>query len=158
NERDRALRWPLDVQVAGPLQPLKAHLEARGWAAQPQADWIATLGLLDDDINPAEQPVLPATLDTEAETLLLRRDVGPERTQVLRLWRAPVALTEGIPLWVGSVQTLHYTRPFDIFGLWLPRAADHAAWDELRDAVTELDARSGPHPQSGLPVLRIRTP
>ena len=157
NERDRALRWPLDVQVAGPLQPLKAHLEARGWAAQPQADWIATLGLLDDDINPAEQPVLPATLDTEAETLLLRRDVGPERTQVLRLWRAPVALTEGIPLWVGSVQTLHYTRPFDIFGLWLPRADDHAAWDELRDAVTELDARSGPHPQSGLPVLRIRT-
>ena len=157
NERDLALRWPLDVQVAGPLQPLQAHLEARGWTAQPQADWIATLGLMDDDVEPPDQPVLPATLDTEAETLLLRRQVAPERAQVLRLWRAPVALDDGTPLWVGSVQTLHYTRPFNLFGLWQPRADGHAAWEDLREALRELDARAEPHPQSDLPVLRIRT-
>ena len=157
NERDLALRWPLDVQVAGPLQTLQAHLEARGWTAQPQADWIATLGLLDDDIQPPDQPVLPATLDTEAETLLLRRQVSQERAQVLRLWRAPVALDDGTPLWVGSVQTLHHTRPFNLFALWQPRADGHAAWEDLRDAVRELDARTEPHPQSGLPVLRLRT-
>ncbi|MGO1720930.1 MAG: VTT domain-containing protein [Luteimonas sp.] len=157
NERDLALRWPLDVQVAGPLQTLQAHLEARGWTAQPQADWIATLGLLDDDIEPPDQPVLPATLDTEAETLLLRRQVSPERAQVLRLWRAPVALDDGTPLWVGSVQTLHHTRPFNLFALWQPRADGHAAWEDLREAVRELDARAEPHPQSGLPVLRLRT-
>jgi len=76
---------------------------------------------------------------------------------VLRLWRAPVALVDGTPLWVGSVQMLHYTRPFGLFGLWQPRADDHAAWDELREAVQELDPIAEPHPQSGLPVLRIRT-
>lgn len=156
NERDHELRWPLDVQIAGPLQPLQRELEYRGWVAQPQADWIATLGLLDDDLEPAEQPVLPATLDTEAEALLLRRDAGPDRTQVLRLWRAPTALTDGTPLWVGTVQTLHYTRPFNLFGLWQPRADEHGAWDQLHAAVEELDTRVEPHPQSQLPVLRIR--
>ncbi|MFS2294770.1 MAG: hypothetical protein FWJ90_19085, partial [Actinomadura sp.] len=56
------------------------------------------------------------------------------------------------------VQTLHYTRPFDLFGLWQPRADGHSAWDDLRDAVDAgLDARVEPHPQSGLPVMRIRT-
>ncbi|MGO1893568.1 MAG: VTT domain-containing protein [Luteimonas sp.] len=158
NERDLALRWPLDVQVAGPLQTLQAHLEARGWTAQPQADWIATLGLLDDDIEPPDQPVLPATLDTEAETLLLRRQVSPERAQVLRLWRAPVALDDGTPLWVGSVQTLHHTRPFNLFALWQPRADGHAAWEDLREAVQGLEARAEPHPRSKLPVLRIQIP
>lgn len=157
NERDHALRWPLDVQVAGPLEPLQAHLAAHGWEVQEQADWVATLGLLDDDIAPQEQPVLPATLDTEAETLLLRRQVTPEHAQVLRLWRAPVALAEGTPLWVGSVQTLQFTRHFDLFGLWQPRPDGHGAWDDLREAVEGLDARIDPHPQSGLPVLRLRT-
>lgn len=156
NERDRALRWPLDVQVAGPLQPLREHLEERGWQAQPQADWVATLGLLDDDVAPEAQPVLPATLDTEAETLLLRRQVAPGQIRVLRLWRAPVALAEDTPLWVGSMQTLHHTRPFDLFGLWQPRPDGHAAWNDLRDAVQELEVEEEPHPQSGLPVLRIR--
>jgi membrane protein DedA with SNARE-associated domain/membrane-associated phospholipid phosphatase len=73
NERDAGRRWPLDLQVAGPLAPLRAALLARGWHEQPQADWVATLGLLDDDLAPAAQPVLPATLDAEAEIMLLRR-------------------------------------------------------------------------------------
>lgn len=158
NERDDELRWPLDVQVAGSLAPLQRQLEAHGWEEQPQADWIATLGLLDDDIEPADQPVLPATLDTEAETLLLRRQPEPGRAQVLRLWRAPAALADGTPLWVGSVQTLRLTRPFDLFALWQPRPDDHAAWDDLRAATEGMDARVEAHPQSGLPVLRIRTP
>lgn len=156
NERDHELRWPLDVQVAGPLQPLQAQLEARGWVAQPQADWIVTLGLLDDDLAPAEQPVLPATLDTEAEALLLRRQSAPDRTQVLRLWPAPTALTDGTPLWVGTVQTLHYARPFNLFGLWQPRADDRGAWEQLRGAMDGMQTRVEPHPQSGLPVLRVR--
>ncbi|WP_407352600.1 VTT domain-containing protein [Luteimonas sp. R10] len=156
NERDSEQRWPLDVQVAGPLPPLQAHLETRGWHAQAQADWTAALGLLDDDAAPAQQVVLPATLDTEAETLLLRRRVSPGRIQVLRLWRAPAVLSGGLPLWVGSVQTLQYTRPLGVFGLWQPQADAREAWLRLRADVDGLDARVGLHPHSGLPVLRVR--
>src|SRR5690625_3599544 len=157
NERDHALRWPLDVQVAGPLEPLQEHLAGFGWEPQPQADWEATLGLLDDDLDPPAQPVLPATLDTEAETLLLRRQVTPAHAQVRRRGRVPVPLADGTRLWVGPVQTLHFTRHFDLFGLWQPRPDGHAAWDDLREAVEGLDARIEPHPRSGLPVMRLRT-
>lgn len=157
NERDRDLRWPLDVQVAGPLAPLQQQLEARGWKVQPQADWPTTLELLDDDATREQYPVLPATLDTWAETLLMRREVDADHLQVLRLWVAPATLRDGTPLWVGSVQTLAYTRPFNLFALWLPRPDGHAAWRELRDALDGLDVRQDVHPASGLPVLRLRT-
>src|SRR5690606_39751073 len=54
-ERDASRRWSLELQVAGPLEPLQAQLRGRGWQVQPQADWTATLGLLDDDVPAARQ-------------------------------------------------------------------------------------------------------
>ncbi|MDQ3495824.1 MAG: LssY C-terminal domain-containing protein, partial [Pseudomonadota bacterium] len=156
-ERDPSLRWPLDVQVAGPLAPLQSSLQAQGWQSQAQAGWRATVGLLDDDTPPARQPVLPATLDASAETLLLRRRLDDERIQVLRLWRAPAQFADGTPLWIGSTQTLVYTRPFDAFGLWQPQADSRAAYLALRSALAGFEAEEGVHPASGLPVLRVRT-
>jgi membrane protein DedA with SNARE-associated domain/membrane-associated phospholipid phosphatase len=157
NERDPSLRWPLDVQVAGPLAPLQARLEAQGWRAQPQAGWRATIGLLDDDTPAPRQPVLPATLDAAAETLLLRRPLAEDRLQVLRLWRAPRQSREGTPLWIGTTQTLAYTRPFDLFGLWQPQADTRDAYAALRTALAGFDTREDVHPESGAPVLRLRT-
>ncbi len=161
NERSADLRWPLDVQVAGPLLPLQAHLEQQGWALQPQADWVTTLGLLDDDTPPHEQPVLPATLDTEAEGLLMRQALPDGRERVLRLWPAPARLAEGQPLWVGTVQTLVFTRPlWGLLSLWQPQDDAQAAWQALHDALQGLqgwDMAQAPHPHSGMPVLRVRT-
>jgi membrane-associated phospholipid phosphatase len=158
NERDANLRWPLDVQVAGPLAPLQARLQARGWRVQPQADWIATLGLLDEDRDAALQPVLPATLDAEAESLLLRRPGShPGEILVLRLWHAPAALDDGTPLWLGSTQTLRYTRPFDAFGLWQPQADTGGAHAALRDALDGFALREALHPAAAVAVLRIRS-
>jgi membrane protein DedA with SNARE-associated domain/membrane-associated phospholipid phosphatase len=156
NERDAGLRWPLDVQVAGPLAPLRAALQARGWQVQAQADWIATLGLLDDDRVPAVQPVLPATLDAEAEVLLLRRP-GPAvgDLQVLRLWRAPAQLADGAPLWLGTSQAMHYTRPFDMLALWQPRADAGAAHAAVRDALQGLRVREAA--RDGIEVIRVDT-
>ena len=142
NERDATLRWVLDVQVAGPLRPLQVRLQAQGWRAQPQADWVATLGLLQEDRDPREQPVLPATLETEPETLLLRRDgPGRDRAQVLRLWRAPAQLRDGPPLWIGTLQTMRYARPFDAFGLWRPEGHDDRALADLAGAAAGLPLR-----------------
>jgi membrane protein DedA with SNARE-associated domain len=156
-ERDPSRRWPLDVQVAGSLAPLQARLHAQGWRTQPEAGWHATLGLLDADTPPARQPVLPATLDASAETLLLRRRLDDDRIHVLRLWRAPAQFTDGTPLWIGSTQTLAYTRPFAAFGLWQPEADNRAAYLALRTALAGFEAEEGVHPASGLPVLRLRT-
>lgn len=156
NERGDNQRWPLDLQIAGSLDPLRERLEAAGWSVQPQADWPAALSLLDDDTPPEQQPVLPATLGTEAETLLLRRVLSEEEIEVLRLWRAPARLHDGTPLWVGTVQTMTYTRPFGVLGLWQPQADQHAAWKRLSDTLNVTDARLGKHPQSGLAVLRWR--
>jgi membrane protein DedA with SNARE-associated domain/membrane-associated phospholipid phosphatase len=146
DEREADRRWPLDLQVAGPLPRLQEWLRARGWRVQPQADWVATLGLLDDDRKPAAQPVLPATLDAEAEVLLLRHAGRvPGEVQVLRLWAAPVRLDDGSPLWLGSAQTLHYTRPFGAFGLWQPRDDAGAAHATLQQALRGLPLREGAH-------------
>ena len=160
NERDAARRWPYDLQFAGDLAPLQARLQSRGWRVQPQASWTQTLGLLDDDRPASRQPVLPATLDGHPEALLLlRRGGSDEEVQALRLWPAPARLADGPALWLGTTQTLRYSRPFGVFGVWLPVADDHAAHDALRDALDGYTLRESrhPHPHAPTPVLRVRT-
>ncbi|MDQ2702707.1 MAG: VTT domain-containing protein [Pseudomonadota bacterium] len=154
NERDAGRRWPLDIQVAGSLQPLRDALQARGWREQPQADWIGILGLLDDDLPAARQPVLPATLDAEAEVLLLRRPTSsPDQVMVLRLWPAPARLDDGSPLWLGTAQVMQHTRPFDLIALWQP-AADHgAAHAAVRGALQALPNQRAM--RDGVEVIRI---
>jgi membrane protein DedA with SNARE-associated domain/membrane-associated phospholipid phosphatase len=156
NERDVSLRWQLDMQVAGPLQPLQARLEARGWRVQPEAGWVETLGLLNEDRTPQDQPVLPATLDTAPETLLLRRPgAHPGEAYVLRLWRAPVQLQGGTALWIGSTQTLRYTQPFGLFVLWQPDTDGSAAFATVRRDLAGLRMREEAHAPGGGPVLLV---
>ena len=158
NEADVRRRWPLDVQVAGPLGPLRDSLVAQGWRVQPQADWVETIGLLDDDTPLQAQPVLPATLDAQAEALLLLHD--GERAGELhafRLWAAPVALQDGSPLWIGSTQTLRAKRLLGVATLWLPEPDTGHAHAQVRAAVAAFDSREAAHPRSGTPVLRLRT-
>src|SRR3546814_3602718 len=108
---------------------------------------MATLQLLDDDVPRERQPVLPATLDTEAETLLLRRPGDePGQIKLVRLWRAPVQLSDGGPLWVGTTQILHYAEPFGLFGLWVPGPATGMAQDDVRAAVAGGRKRPAPPP------------
>jgi len=138
------------------LPPLTARLEAHGWEVQPQADWVAALGLLNDDTPASEQPVLPATLDTDAETLLMRRASEDGHLQVLRLWRAPVLLDDARPLWIGTVQTLVYTEPlWGLFNLWRP-LPDNGVWRAVRDDLDGFEMEAAVHPQSGGWVLRVR--
>ncbi|MGH8032554.1 MAG: VTT domain-containing protein [Luteimonas sp.] len=159
DERDASRRWPLDVQLAGPIEPLLRRLQAAGWGVQAQAGWVATLQLLDGDVIPERQPVLPATLDGEAETLLLRRPGATSReTKALRLWRAPLQLRDGTPLWIGSTQVLRYAEPFGLFALWLPEADSGVAHADVVKALHGMDAVESAHPATGTPVLRIRVP
>jgi hypothetical protein len=159
NEFDDEQRWPLDVQVAGPLAPLRAQLQATGWRVQEQAGWEKALNLLDSDAPERQLPVLPATLDTRAESLLMLRDgPGPDEMLALRLWAAPVRLQPGeVPLWIGSVQTLQHQRAFEVVGMWRPLREAGSSLEALVKATEPLEHRVALHPQSQVPVLRIRT-
>ena len=159
NEFDDEQRWPLDVQVAGPLQALRLPLQSEGWRAQEPAGWQEALNLLDNDVPDVQQPVLPATLDTHAESLLMLRDgEQPGELLALRLWAAPVQLQPGkVPLWLGSAQTLQHQRAFDTIGMWRPLREADSSLDALIANMGTLQHRVAPHPGSELPVLRIRT-
>ncbi|GAA5081976.1 bifunctional DedA family/phosphatase PAP2 family protein [Lysobacter panacisoli] len=158
NERDERRRWPLDLQVAGPIDPLRERLEAKGWRVQPQADWVATVGLLDDDLDAELQPVLPATLDAQSESLLmLHKGAKPGEQYALRLWRAPVLLDDGTPLWLGTTQTLRLNKPLDAVALWLPVSDDGTAHARVREALSDLPSQQERHPHGQSPVLRVRT-
>lgn len=157
NEPDAARGWPLDVQVAGPLAPVQARLEAFGWRVQSQADWPRTLRLLQDDMATARQPVLPATLGGHAEALLMRR-IGAHAGElyVLRLWPAPARMSDGTPLWIGSSQAMRFEQPLEAFGLWQPVVEEQAeAHDAVAAALGGMQAVTSPHPDTGLPVLRV---
>ncbi len=157
-ETNARQRWPLGVQVAGPLAPLQQHLELRGWRVQPQADWQDAVSLLDDDMPGREQAVLPATLDAHAEALLmLRPGRGPDERFALRLWPAPMQLDDGTPLWIGTAQTLRLSRPLDAVALWLPVPEDLAARTAVLIALDGFDPMESPHPRDpGVPVMRLR--
>ncbi len=158
NQRDSAPRWPLDVQVAGPLEPLRAVLQAQGWQAQVEADWTDAISLLDDDTPSAGHPVLPSTLDGNAESLLmLRRGAQPGERLALRLWPAQAKLHDGTPLWIGTTQTLRHTRPFGVVSLWQPRPDAGASRSALRSALAGLQFREEVNPASGQAVLLVRT-
>jgi len=161
NEFDNEQRWPLDVQVAGPLAPLQARLQAEGWRVQPQAGWKQALQLLDDDTAPQSQPVLPATLDTRAESLLmLRPGANADEMYALRLWPAPATLQSQsgeVPLWIGSAQVLRHREAFDLVDLWLPLSEADAALAAATKAVSGMQSRIATREDSSHPVLRVRT-
>ncbi|SBV36765.1 Phosphoesterase PA-phosphatase related [uncultured Stenotrophomonas sp.] len=159
NEFDDDLRWPLDVQVAGPLAPLQRQLERHGWRLQAQAGWQEALAMLDTDAAPGQVPVLPATLDTHVESLLmLRPGTRADEMYALRLWPAPAQLQPGqVPLWLGSAQTLHYKRHFRLFGLWLPLPGTEPALAALRQALDGMETREQVLPESGVPLLMIHS-
>ncbi|WP_024867667.1 bifunctional DedA family/phosphatase PAP2 family protein [Pseudoxanthomonas suwonensis] len=159
NEFADELRWPLDVQVAGPLPPLQARLEAAGWRVQPQARWEQAISLLDTDAEPDEVPVLPATLEARTEALLMvRDDPDPAVRHVLRLWPSAVRLQPGdVPLWVGTAQTLDFRRDLGLIVTWRPQQGIDPALELVQAPLQELPHAVAPHPESQLPVLRVRT-
>jgi membrane protein DedA with SNARE-associated domain len=159
NEFDDSQRWPLDLQVAGPLPPLQRQLEAAGWRAQPQAGWQQALQLLDYKAQAEQVPVLPATLDTQVESLLmLRPGPRPGELYALRLWPAPARLQPGnAPLWLGSAQSLRYERHFNLIGLWRPLRGTDPALNAVTEALHALPTRKDMHRPSRVPVLLVRT-
>src|SRR3546814_9055154 len=73
----------------------------------------------------------------------------PGQIKLVRLWRAPVQLSDGGPLWVGTTQILHYAEPFGLFGLWVPGPDTGVAQDDVRAAMAGFAMEQAPHPHTG---------
>ncbi len=158
NTRGDRIRWPLGVQVAGPLVPLQTALEVKGWRVKPQARWFDTLSLLESDLPPDRRPILPAALEGRPESLLMIHEgERPDERLVLRLWPAPARLDDGTPLWVGTVQGMRHRRALDILWLWLPVDDDGAAFDRLRADLQDQPGLEEATRADGIRVLRLDT-
>ncbi len=144
-----------DVEIAGQLQPLQQRLLADGWHVQPEADWIAVLGLLDDDTSLAERPVLPVALDVHPEALLLRRTGDhADQIDVLRLWPAPARIQDGTPLWVGRFETMQARKQLRLLMLWKPLPSQAGLPADVRVTFSTF-----PHQDAGGRLhVRTKTP
>ena len=158
NTRGDRIRWPLGLQVAGPLVPLQTALEVKGWRVKPQARWLDTLSLLESDLPPDRRPILPAALEGRPESLLMVHEGSrPYERLVLRLWPAPARLDDGTPLWVGTVQGMRHRRVLDILWLWLPVNDDGVAFDRLRTDLQDEPGLEEAIRDDGIRVLRLDT-
>ncbi len=158
NARGDRIRWPLGVQVAGPLVPLQTALEVRGWRVKPQAGWVDTLSVLDGDNVPEQHPILPAALEGRPESLLMVHEGDrPDERRVLRLWPAPARLADGTPLWVGTVQTMRHRQVLGVAWLWLPVNDEGAAYAQLQTDLEPLERREEGQRSDGIRVLRLTT-
>ena len=104
-------------------------------------------------------PVLPATLDARTEALLMVHDTADGKLRhVLRLWPTPVHLQPGdVPLWVGTAQTLHFKHDLGLLVTWRPLPGADPALEQALGPLRDLPHVVAPHPESHLPVLRLRT-
>lgn len=121
-----------DIQARGDPGVLRQRLQQDGWQLQRPADWMDVLGLLDDDIAPARQPVLPVALDAQPERLLLRRATRDGQIEVLRIWPAPMRLASGTPLWVGRYERMRSHKRLHLLTLWQPQPGPDALPADLR--------------------------
>ncbi|MBS3958132.1 MAG: VTT domain-containing protein [Xanthomonadaceae bacterium] len=146
--------WPLNVQYAGDLDALAAHLADRGWARLEPGDWRGLLMMLDEQSRPDTLPVMPSTHGGHAESLLMGLPVDADgRRVVLRLWHAPYRLGDGESLWLGTVQELRFaTRGEGFVRYWRAEPALEAAQRRLASDAAAL--RVGPAQE----VLRLREP
>ncbi len=103
---------PLTVQWAGSVAELRDLLEQSGWRVPPPPDAAHMLQLLASQIEVEKIPVLPQVNDGRHEVLKLVRATGSaDQLLVLRLWPTDIVLVPGgIPLWLGNVSYLHFSR------------------------------------------------
>lgn len=152
--------WPLNVQLAGPLDSLRARLLLSGWENYRTGGWTGLLQTLDKKIEADDLPVLPATHLGRAEVLVMvRRGEDAGRMQVLRLWATPEVLEPGVErLWIGTVQELQFTRRLDFFSYWQAQGGEDALLEGLQRDAHGMDSALDARADNGQRVLRLRSP
>lgn len=97
-------RDPLNLQVRGNLEHLRAVLTQAGWGAPPAASFANSLLWLTAATPLSGLPVLPRIHDGRNPDLTLTRPVDANHQWILRLWRSHYTSANNTPLWLGQVE------------------------------------------------------
>jgi membrane protein DedA with SNARE-associated domain/membrane-associated phospholipid phosphatase len=116
---------PFDLVYAGDLEPLAAAMSTQGWQPADRLSWDNAMKLLSPSLPLSELPVIPHVHDGRHETLTLVKDAGLEQRLVLRLWASHCNIDRRIPVWIGTLVTLHKETIVNL--LALPITVDDAS-------------------------------
>ena len=138
-----------DLEIAGDIDRLRQRLQHAGWQSQAPADWLAAVGLLDDDLPANARPVLPLALEAHPERLLLRRADPRDnaRIELLRVWPAPARLDDDTPLWVARYDTMQLRQRLRLLTLWQPLPPVHALPSDLQALGSDTALKVRLHPR-----------
>lgn len=109
-----------NLQVAGPLEPLREALVDDGWKAAEADDWRWFLRALNPEADETTLPLTGKNYLGHREDLVLRLP-GPEndRQMVLRLWDSGTRLQPGgDTVWLGQYHSETLVRRLWFFSYW----------------------------------------
>ncbi len=124
---------PFTLQWGGTLEQWEDRLRRQGWQRPRPLDWRSLLNSFRATPSLDQLPVYPQLHDGRPEALILVRDQGPQRRQVLRLWPSRFALPEGGRVWLGYVAWQRLEQPLGFIAL--PRT--ESAFDSPRDRLAQ---------------------
>lgn len=138
---------PLNVQWAGPLEGIRATLQADDWTPAQSFTLSHALRVLTPEPEVKDLPILPLSHNGHKDALtMIKPGSADEPPRLLRLWPADAELSDGTPVWVGSVTRLEVVK--------LPLVTYLRATDDLSSVLSAM-----PEPRATLETRRVvRTP
>jgi undecaprenyl-diphosphatase len=146
-------KHPLNIQYAGTLMSLQAHLEPKGWQPATMVSLSNILKLLSPKLELEQLPLLPQVHDGHHETLALVKDTEEGKRYVIRLWPAHTELTPDLqPLWIGNVSELKKGLVMELF-TYTETGGDFSAAFELLEQDSSGLRKSQPEKERELLLL-----
>ncbi len=96
---------PFDLQWAGSLRAIEQSLRDAGWGSLPKLSASNLLRWLSTSSPVELLPVLPLVHAGSHQQLALRRGIGGDRQQVIRLWPSGWQFADGTPIWLGALSS-----------------------------------------------------
>lgn len=159
------LEQPLNVQWAGSLPLLHAHLQAQGWHAPAALNVAGVLNWLTPAPVLGKLPILPQVHDGRKEALVLVHEgavitshptgaaikprAAADHYLVLRLWPSEVKLgAPGQHLWVGNATSVRMKHPLPLFTVPLGDNVFNRSQHEFQPFLKGLTWRTAQRPMA----------
>ncbi len=128
---------PFNIQISGDIKRLQQELTLMGWVTYPAADSFKNMIIRNR--NPRNHLPLSNLLHLNKPPILIM--IQPDNPPViLRLWLSQVQLTNGKPIWIGTVNRI---RPD--YHRFLPHWR-YTRWIDFHDGLDRLLTVTGHHP------------